>query len=268
MVEVRDQSSSGQQRKMLLDPRHDQHESRESVMRHLFFVIGAFAASVASAAPALAGMSQDLADCPNPNRPDSAAACTRVLSSGRLPKSQFFIAYFNRGWAFRQAGDNARARADFETVLKLNPRYASAFYSRALIERDQGAADKAMADLERALAIDSGFTAANSLMGQLLEARGDVAGARTSYQRALASDPKGIDARSAQAKARERLEALKGQVGASVEDSSPAQGSSPAHVLSSGEKARGSAESSSTGGLDCRRFIPSAGTTISVACPK
>jgi tetratricopeptide (TPR) repeat protein len=225
--------------------------------------IATLAAAIA-AAPAYAGMQEDLADCPNPNRPDSAAACSRILSSGRLPKGQFYIAYFNRGWAYRQAGDAARARADFDTVLKLNPRYAWGYYSRALIERDQGAEDKARADLDKALAIDAGFVAANAVMGRLLETRGDIAGARGHYQRALAAEPKGIDARSSQATARERLEALKGLVGASA----PQAGGPGVHVLSSGEKSRPAPETSTAPGLDCRRFIPSAGTTISVDCPK
>jgi tetratricopeptide (TPR) repeat protein len=228
-------------------------------------VIATLAAAVAAvgAAPAFAGMQEDLADCPNPNRPESAAACSRILASGRLPQSQLYIAYFNRGWAYRQAGDAARARADFDTVLKLNPRYAWGYYSRALIERDRGAEDKAKADLDKALAIDAGFVAANALMGRLLEARGDIAGARAHYQRALAAEPKGLDARSSQATARERVEALKGLVGASA----PATGSG-VHVLSSGEKSRPAPETSNAPGLDCRRFIPSAGTTISVDCAK
>lgn len=226
-------------------------------------VIATLAAAIAAATPAFAGMQEDLADCPNPNRPGAAAACSRILASGRLPKGQFYIAYFNRGWAYRQAGDAARARADFDTVLRLEPRYAWGYYSRALIERDEGAHDKAKADLHKALAIDAGFVAANALMGRLLEARGDIAGARAHYQRALAAEPKGIDARSSQATARERLEALKGQVSASA----PPTGSG-VHVLSSGEKSRPAPETSDAPGLDCRRFIPSAGTTISVDCPK
>jgi tetratricopeptide (TPR) repeat protein len=225
-------------------------------MRRISYLLGSLALSCAVAAPSFAGMSQDLADCPHPDRPESAAACTRIMASGRLPQGQFYIAYFNRGWAYRQAGDNARARADFESVLKLNPRYASGFYSRAVVERDLGAADKAIADLEKALAIESGFTAAHTLLGQLLEDRGDIAGARTHYQHALASQPKFIDAQSAQAKARERLNALPREAGTSSQ------------VLSAAEKSRVSAETSTASSLDCRRFIPSAGTTISVECTK
>jgi tetratricopeptide (TPR) repeat protein len=217
-------------------------------------LIGALIVSVAGAAPAFADMKQDLADCPDPRRPTSADACTRVLASGRLPKTQRYIGYFNRGWAYRQAGDSARAQADFTTVLKLNPRYASGYYSRAVVAHDLREPDKAIADLKEALAIDNGFAAAHTLMGELLEARGDTAGARTHYQQALTATQKHIDARQAQAKARERLDALAGR--------------DPTPALSTGSKKEKAAETPGTGKLDCRRFIPSAGTTISVDCEK
>ena len=217
-------------------------------------LVAALIVSVASAAPTFADMKQDLADCPDPRRPTSVDACTRVLASGRLPKGQHYIGYFNRAWAYRQAGDSTRAQADFTTVLKLNPRYASGYYSRAVVAHDLREPDKAIADLKQALAIDNGFAAAHTLMGELLEARGDTAGARTHYQQALAAAQKHIDARPAQAKARERLDALAGR------DPTPA--ASPA---SKTEKA---ADTPGTGKLDCRRFIPSAGTTISVDCGK
>jgi|GEM_PF-6277885 len=236
-------------------------------MRNTAIPAAILVASLALAAPSFAGMQQDLADCPDPNRPTSAAACTRILVSGRLPKSQHYIAYFNRGWAYRQAGDLARARADFEATLKLNPRYAWAFYSRALIERDENAPDKAIADLERALEIDSKFAAAHAVMGELLETRGELARARVHYQRSLAVPPKGIDARSSQARARKRLEALDRQVDASATGT---QGSANVRVLSATEKGPAASEAAPApaAGPDCRRFVPAAGFTISVDCPK
>ncbi len=224
-----------------------------NVMRTIA-LFGAIIVSVAGTVPAAADMKQDLADCPDPRRSTSADACTRVLTSGRLPKSQHYIAYFNRGWAHRQAGDSARAQADFTTVLKLNPRYANAYYSRAVVAHDLQEPDKAIADLKQALAIENGFAAAHTLMGELLESRGDAAGARVHYQQALAAAPKHIDARPAQAKARERLKVLAGP--------------DTVQALSTGSKKEKAAETPGTGKLDCRRFIPSAGTTISVDCER
>ena len=84
--------------------------------------------SVGLASPSLAGMKRDIADCSASNRVRAAAACTRVMNSGRLPRRQFYIGYFNHGAAYRKGGNNKRALADFNRVVKLRPSFAKAYY--------------------------------------------------------------------------------------------------------------------------------------------
>ena len=66
-------------------------------------------------------MSQDLASCTAAKNRAAADACTRVMDSGRLPREQMYIGYFNRGTAFRRAGDFDKAVSDFTKVLELKP---------------------------------------------------------------------------------------------------------------------------------------------------
>lgn len=101
------------------------------------------------ASPSFAGMKRDIADCNTSSRTRGAAACTRVMNSGRLPRRQFYIGYFNRGAAYRKGGNNKRALADFNRVVKLRPRFAKAYYLRALTQHDLGALDEAIADMGR-----------------------------------------------------------------------------------------------------------------------
>ena len=62
--------------------------------------------------PSFAGMNEDLADCAAAKGRESANACTRVMDSGRLPRDEFYIGYFNRGAGYRKAGDLDAADLD------------------------------------------------------------------------------------------------------------------------------------------------------------
>ncbi len=81
------------------------------------------------ATPSFAGMNEDLASCTAAEGRASAKACTRVMDSGRLPRNQFYIGYFNRGAGYRKAGDLDAAMADFDRVVSLNPDFARGFHS-------------------------------------------------------------------------------------------------------------------------------------------
>lgn len=103
------------------------------------------------AQPCYAGMARDLADCGASDRPASASACTRVLESGRLPRSQFYIGYFNRGWSHYNDGDNEAALKDFNRAAKANPSYADTYFSRAVVQQARGERASSLVDLNRYL---------------------------------------------------------------------------------------------------------------------
>ena len=112
--------------------------------------------AIAMSTPAGAGMTRDLADCRAADRPESAAACTRILNSGRLPESQHYIAYLNRGAAHRHAGEDEKALADFDRAAELEPSYADTFYNRALVHHVLGSTEKAIQDLDRCISLKPG----------------------------------------------------------------------------------------------------------------
>jgi tetratricopeptide (TPR) repeat protein len=118
------------------------------------YMVAAVLVTVGFSTSASAGMSQDLASCTAAEGRSSAAACTRVMNSGRLPREQFYIGYFNRGSGLHQAGDSHRALADFNKVVKLKPRFARGFHMRGMVHDEMGAPDKALADLDHAIDLD------------------------------------------------------------------------------------------------------------------
>lgn len=100
------------------------------------------------AAPAFAGMKADLAKCTNAQARDAAAACTRILKSGRLPKKQRYIAHFNRGWSYRNNGQFQKALRDFNRAIALNANHADSYYSRSVVYYDLGDSQKSLENLD------------------------------------------------------------------------------------------------------------------------
>lgn len=115
---------------------------------------GGFLLVALLATSASAGMSQDLSSCTAARDRAAAAACTRVMNSGRLPREQMYIGYFNRGTAYQRAGDFAEAISDFTKVLELKPGFPRAYEARGMVHDDRGEKDMALADLDEAVRRD------------------------------------------------------------------------------------------------------------------
>ena len=119
------------------------------------YMVVVIVATVGLSTQASAGMSQDLKSCTAAKGRSSAAACTRVMNSGRLPRAQFYIGYFNRGSAYRRAGDANKALADFNKVLERKPGFSRGHVMRAVVYDDLGNRNKALADLDEAIKRDA-----------------------------------------------------------------------------------------------------------------
>ncbi|HEX2840026.1 tetratricopeptide repeat protein [Hyphomicrobium sp.] len=144
---------------------------------------------LAIATPGFAGMTQDLSDCTASDRKSSAAACTRVMNSGRLPKEQFYIGHYNRGWSHFNAGDTEKALADFDKSISYNPGYADTYYSRAVIQHDLGHREQSLADLDRYVQKKGEVAEAYLNRARLFRARGELNEAFSATQRAGYLDP-------------------------------------------------------------------------------
>ena len=166
------------------------------------------------ASPSFAGMNEDLASCAAAKGRELADACTRVMDSGRLPRDQFYIGYFNRGAGYRKAGDLDAAMADFDRVVSLNPDFARAFHARGLVHDEKDAPDKALEDLDRAIKISTKDWAAYYTRATFRRARQDYDGAMADIEKAADLKPKQAQVRLMQA----LLKADKGDYGPAREE--------------------------------------------------
>ena len=138
---------------------------------------GCFLLAALMATTASAGMSEDLSSCTAAKNRAAAASCTRVMDSGRLPREQMYIGYFNRGSAHRRAGYFAKAVTDFTKVIELKPGFARAYEARGLTQDDLGDRDKALADLDEAIRQDGNAWQLAYSRAVVRRADGDTEGA-------------------------------------------------------------------------------------------
>ena len=156
---------------------------------HSLARIAILATGLGVAGHAMAGMNQDLADCTAADRKASADACTRVIDSGRLPRAQFYIGYFNRGWSNFNAGKLDKALSDFDRSISYNPGYADTYFSRAVVQHERGARDQSLADLDRYKEKRGEAPEAYLNRAQVFRARGELDQAFSELQRSAALDP-------------------------------------------------------------------------------
>ena len=62
-----------------------------------------------------------------------AEACTRLIRTGKYRGNNLAAVHNNRGIAYRELNDFARAHSDYSEAVRLNPLYEKAFYNRALL---------------------------------------------------------------------------------------------------------------------------------------
>ena len=84
------------------------------------------------------------------------------------------LAYFNRGNAYADQEEYARAMEDFNRAIELDPNDALAYYNRGVTYADQGEYDRAMEDCNRAIEINPEHARFYLLRGSLLRRLGAV----------------------------------------------------------------------------------------------
>jgi len=99
-------------------------------------------------------------------------------------------AYYERGNAQLDQGDNQAAVTDYTKALDLDPTNTRAFNNRALAYAALGQADQALADYAAAIRLDPNYTRAYQNRLHLLEQRGDLQGMAADYERLAKLDPK------------------------------------------------------------------------------
>jgi len=112
----------------------------------------------------------------------------------KYPRRVYF-AYAFRGAYYRdEAKDLARARADLDEAIVLNPKVELAWNERGMLFVDLGRPDSALACFDNAVRLKPGFAAARSNRGAVRLGLGQPAAAVEDLSAAIAEDPGLVDA--------------------------------------------------------------------------
>ena len=99
------------------------------------------------------------------------------------------VIHQSRGFGYYSLGDYARAIADFDRAIEIDPGSASAYYNRGIVYNAMRDYARAIADFDRAIEIDPGRANVYNNRGVAYEALGDYGRATTDFNRAIALDP-------------------------------------------------------------------------------
>jgi tetratricopeptide (TPR) repeat protein len=116
-------------------------------------------------------------------------AAIATAQAGGDPKVQA-LAFYERGNANLDQGNNQAAVADYTQSIKLDATNARAFNNRALAYAALGQANPALADYAVAIKLDPAYTRAYLNRLHLLEQRGDLKAIAANYGRLAQLDPK------------------------------------------------------------------------------
>jgi tetratricopeptide (TPR) repeat protein len=116
-------------------------------------------------------------------------ACTEAIISGGLLGEDVAGAYRLRGLAYREAGKNRQAIADYDRALRLQPGNAAFHFERAGIFTNLQDYPHAIADYDRSLTIDPVNPKAHFLRGVSYYQLGEHPRAIVDYGEALRLDP-------------------------------------------------------------------------------
>ena len=99
------------------------------------------------------------------------------------------FAYNNRGLAFKELGWLDRALEDFDTAIRLDPRYANAYTSRGWTFKDMGQIDRAMEDYNHVISLDPARYIAYNNRGMVYQETGRIDSALSDFTTAIALNP-------------------------------------------------------------------------------
>jgi tetratricopeptide (TPR) repeat protein len=99
-------------------------------------------------------------------------------------------AHNNRGYAYYEQEEYDQAITDYNSTLKLDPKYTLAYINRGLAYYEQGEYDQAIADYSSAIKLDPKFTYAYDNRGLAYSRKGEYDQAIADYSSAIKLDPK------------------------------------------------------------------------------
>ena len=138
-------------------------------------------AALASSPAALADSKQDWDDCTSSDADVSLAGCSNIIGRAKDTKNNLAIAYFNRGIAYQNKGDHAKAIAESSQSIKLNASDPAAYRNRGYSYAQTGEYDLAIEDYNQTIRLkrdyaniyyDRGWSMPPSRTAQRLQPRG------------------------------------------------------------------------------------------------
>jgi tetratricopeptide (TPR) repeat protein len=120
---------------------------------------------------------------------EQIAACTAIIDANVESPRTLAIAHNNRGTAQASLGKYDLAIGDFDTSIKLNPRYFRAFNNRGVALKKKGDFDRAIKDFDAALAIDPSYTVALANRGDAYAKKLDFRHALQDFDEAIKREP-------------------------------------------------------------------------------
>ena len=98
--------------------------------------------------------------CRDDNSQRLIRACTAVIHSGRQTPENLARAFYNRGRALSDKGQNDRAIQDFDQAIRLDPEYPDAFNNRGVAYAGKGQFERAIEDYDQAIRLDPNYAIA------------------------------------------------------------------------------------------------------------
>ena len=143
--------------------------------------------------PAAAQSSRSWAWCVNQGSTFSVDqrinGCSSIIQSGRETRRNLAIAYYSRGLAYYDKGDDDRAIAEYNEAIRLDPKFAQAYSSRGLAYDHKGDLGHADPDYNEAIRLDPKYAQAYFNRGNAYYQKGDDDRAIADYSEAIRLDP-------------------------------------------------------------------------------
>jgi len=150
---------------------------------------GLIAVVVCGVAATLAAVDDRGICAAQPPKPESIAACTRIIASNRTSGHDRGLAYLFRAAARRAQDDTIGALADYGEAIRLDPKNEIAYRGRGILLVDTGEAARAIADFDQALRLDPQDALTLYRRGVAKRKNGDVAGGDADIAAAEAIKP-------------------------------------------------------------------------------
>jgi len=136
---------------------------------------------------------------------DVVSACISLLDDKSWSNARLGGIYMSLANAYDETGDTARALADYNQAIAIDPGKALYFYNRGYFYYRQNDNDHADADFAQTVSLDPSIVPAHFLLGVLAERKGDIVASVMRFNETIALNPKLAQAYLARASAEGKM---------------------------------------------------------------